>query len=95
MTIFGKTDHLRAFCTSRNTDLKYLMHCVSPVAQYSHARYLVCIVWLYNYHFIANSTSYLTAAGFSDGFFSAPVISRIESIGGGWVGGGWGGWVGS
>ena len=26
--------------------------------------------------------------------FSVPVISRIESIGGGWVGGGWGGWEG-
>ena len=36
-------------------------------------RYLVCIVWLYSYHFIANSTSYLTAAGFSDVFFSATV----------------------
>ena len=24
-------------------------------------------------------------------FFSVPVISRIDSIGGGWVGGGWGG----
>ena len=69
VTIFGKTDHLRAFCISRNTDLKYLMHCASPVAQYSHVRYLVCIMWLYSYHFIANSTSYLTAAGFSDGFF--------------------------
>ena len=32
---------------------------------------------------MANSTSYLNAAGFSDGFFSVPVISRIESIGGG------------
>ena len=69
VTIFGKTDHLRAFCISRNTDLKYLMYCASPVAQYSHARYLACIEWLYSYHFIANSTSYLTAAGFSDGFF--------------------------
>ena len=69
VTIFGKTDDLHAFCISRNTDLKYLMHCASPVAQYSHVRYLVCIVWLYSYHFIANSTSYLTAAGFSDGFF--------------------------
>ena len=39
--IFGKTDHLHAFCISRNTNLKYLMHCASPVAQYSHAKYLV------------------------------------------------------
>ena len=69
VTIFGKTDLLRAFCISRNTNLKYIMHCASPVAQYSHARYLVCIVWLYSYHFIANSTSYLNAAGFSDSFF--------------------------
>ena len=45
---------------------------------------------LYSYHFIANSTSYLNPAGFSDSFFSNPVISRIDSIGGG-VGGG-GGW---
>ena len=44
---------------------------------------------LYTYHFIANSASYLNAAGFWDGF-SAPVISRIESLGGR-VGGG-GGW---
>ena len=43
---------------------------------------------------MANSTSYLTAAGFSDGFFSAPVISQIESIGGGPVGGGVGRWEG-
>ena len=41
VTNFGKIDHLRAFCISRNTDLKYLMHCASPVAQCSHARYLV------------------------------------------------------
>ena len=33
------------------------------------------------YNFIANSTSYLNAAGFSDNFFSFPIISRIESIG--------------
>ena len=47
---------------------------------------------LYSYHFIANSTSYLNPAGFSDSFFSNPVISRIDSIGGGRVGGGVG-WV--
>ena len=41
VTNFGKIDHLRAFCISRNTDLKYLMHCASPVAQCSHAIYLV------------------------------------------------------
>ena len=29
---------------------------------------------------------------FFDSFFSAPVISRIDSIGGGRVGRGWGGW---
>ena len=40
VTIFGKTDHLRAFRILRNTNLKYLMHCAFPVAQYSHARYL-------------------------------------------------------
>ena len=45
---------------------------------------------LYSYHFIANSTSYLNPAGFFRQFFSNPVISRIDSIGGG-VGGG-GGW---
>ena len=28
-------------CISRNTNLKYLMHCTSLVVQYSHARYLV------------------------------------------------------
>ena len=41
VTNFGKIDHLRVFCISRNTNLKYLMYCASPVAQYSHARYLV------------------------------------------------------
>ena len=43
VTNFGKTDHLRAFCISRNINLKYLMHCASSstVAQCSHARYLV------------------------------------------------------
>ena len=48
------------------------------------------------YHFIANSRSYLNTAGFSDNF-SVPVISWIESIGGGWLGGVWGsqgGWGG-
>ena len=35
-----------------------------------------------NYHFIANSTSYLNAAGFWDSF-SAPIISKIVSIGSG------------
>ena len=40
---------------------------------------------LYSYHFIANSTSQLNAAGFET-VFSVPVISRIEFIGGGWVG---------
>ena len=44
---------------------------------------------LYSHHFIANSTSYLNAAGFLE-FFSAPVITQIESIGGGQAGGGWG-----
>ena len=39
---------------------------------------------LYSYHFIANSTSYLNA----ETVFSVPVISQIESIGGGRVGGG-------
>ena len=69
------------------------MHCASLVAQYSHARYLAYIVQLYSYHFIANSTNYLNAAGFSDSFFSVPVISRIESIAGvGRVEGGGGGW---
>ena len=29
---------------------------------------------------------------FFEVFFSIAVISRIESIGGGWVEGGWGGW---
>ena len=43
------------------------------------------------YQFIANSASYsyLNAAGFSE-FFSVPVISRIESIGNGQAGEGWG-----
>ena len=61
------------------------MHFASLVARYSHARYLALIVQLYSYHmhFIANSNSYLNAAGFWDSFFSVPVISRIESIGGG------------
>ena len=45
------------------------------------------IMQLYSFHFIANSTSYLNAAGVLDSF-SAPVISRIESIGDGRVGGG-------
>ena len=40
VTIFGKTDHLRAFCISRNTNLKYLIHCASPVAQ---SRQISCI----------------------------------------------------
>ena len=44
---------------------------------------------LYSYHFIANSTSYLNAAGFLDSF-SVPVISHTESIGGGRAGGGHG-----
>ena len=39
---------------------------------------------LYSYDFIANSTSYLNAAGFLE-FFSVPVISWVESIGGGRV----------
>ena len=43
-------------------------------------------------HFIAIPTSYSDAAGFLIAFFSAPVISRIDSIGGGrWEGGGVGG----
>ena len=41
VTIFWKTDHLRAFCILRNTNLKYLMHSTSLVIQYSHTRYLV------------------------------------------------------
>ena len=41
VTNFGKTNHLCVFCISRNTNLIYLMHCTSPVVQYSHARYLV------------------------------------------------------
>ena len=62
------------------------MHFASLVARYSHARYVALIVQLYiSYHFIANSNSYLNAAGFGT-VFSVPVISRIESIGGGWVG---------
>ena len=78
VTIFGKANHVCAFCISRNTNLKYLMHCASPVAQYSHA--------------IANSTSYMNAACFSGSFFQLlHVISLIESIGGGRVGGGWAG----
>ena len=40
-----------------------------------------------SYHCVANSTSYLNAAGFSDVVFPTPVISRIESIGVGWDGG--------
>ena len=43
----------------------------------------------YSCHFIANSTSYLNAAGLSDSF-SVPVISWIVYIGGGLVGGGGG-----
>ena len=42
---------------------------------------------LYSYHFIANCIIYLNAAGFEI-VSSVPVISRIESIGGGRVGGG-------
>ena len=44
------------------------------------------VIYVRSYHFIAISTSYSNAAG----FLIVPVISRIESIGGG-VGGG-GGW---
>ena len=61
------------------------------------SRQISCIisVVIYSYHFIAKSTSYLNAAGFWI-VFSVPVISRIESIGGGRVGGcvvgGGGGW---
>ena len=48
-------------------------------------------VYSYSYHFIAISIRYLNAAGFFGSVFSLPVISRIESIGGGRVGGGrWG-----
>ena len=48
------------------------------------------VTYIRSYQFIANSTSYLNAAGFFRRFFSVPVISRIESIGGRWAGGGWG-----
>ena len=42
-----------------------------------------------SYRFIAISTSYLNAAGFSE-FFSVPVISQINFMGVGWTRGGWG-----
>ena len=48
--------------------------------------------YIRSYHFIANSASYLNAADlFLDGF-SVPVISQIESIGGGQAGRGGGGY---
>ena len=53
------------------------------------------VIYVRSYHFIANSTSYLNAALLVFQIvFSAPVISRIESIGGGWVGEKWGRWWG-
>ena len=45
---------------------------------------IVSYILVYSYHFIANSTSYLNAAGVSDNFL-VPVISQIESIEVGWV----------
>ena len=49
---------------------------------------------MHSSHFIANSTSYLNAAGFFEIVFLVPIISRIESlgiglVGGNGVGGGW------
>ena len=35
LTIFEKTDHLRAFCILRNTNLKYLMHYTFLEVQYN------------------------------------------------------------
>ena len=37
----GKTGLMCTFCISRNTNLKYLMHCSSLVVQHSHARYII------------------------------------------------------
>ena len=57
------------------------------MTRYSYARYLALIVQLYSYHFIANSNSYLNAAGFLESF-SVPVkyhgLSPLIGSGGGW-----------
>ena len=48
-------------------------------------------MYLYSYHFIANSTSYVfERLWLLRQFFWTAVITRIESIGGGRVGGWWG-----
>ena len=68
------------------------MRCLSLVVQYNHAR---CVILansvVIQLAFYSYSNKLLGCCWFFDGFFSAPVISRIDSIGGGRVGGG-GGW---
>ena len=54
-----KTGLNRTFCISRNTYLKYSMHCPSLVVQYGHTRY---VYYIYVATYIA--TSYWNAAGF-------------------------------
>ena len=87
-----ETKHLYAFCILRNTNSTYLMHCTSLVVQYSHMHLVSCInsavIYVRSYHFIAISTSYLNAAGFSDSFLCS-LILRIGSIRGGRAEGGW------
>ena len=60
------------FCTSRNTDLKY-MHCTSLVVTGGVLQSRHILYEQYSYiascHFMAISTSYLNAAGFLNSFF--------------------------
>ena len=41
VTKSDKAGLIALFCISRNTDLKYWMHCTSLVMQHSHTRYIV------------------------------------------------------
>ena len=88
-----ETKHLYAFCILRNTNSTYLMHCTSLVVQYSHMHLVSCInsavIYIRSYHFIAISTSYLNAAGFSDSFFM--FFNITDWLYKGWAGGrrGW------
>ena len=44
VTRSGKTVLNCTFCISRNTYLKYSMHCPSLVVQYNHARCVILLV---------------------------------------------------
>ena len=73
MTIFGKTDHLHTFCILRNTIYfeifnELYLSCGTVQSGQISDLYEQCSDG-YSYYFLANSTSYLNAAGFPDRFF--------------------------